>query len=712
MDELRNLQSRVDNLLLVPYTHPPARAKASTAQATTKRVEAVPKASFSPFDPVQAQRASTLARSFVKLADSAGGTTGLKAVLDKADEAMTTEDPDLVRYALMLFITHHPLGNQLKIKPIEKRAPHLVLPSKKPTAPLRVEATIAEAAVAEATPAGATMTEAIMTEITVAADVSPTEASLNWFREDPKANEHHEHWHLVYPGTGDPVTGMTWDKQGELFLYMHEQMIARYNAERLAVGLDPVKPLPSLDDYSEQVTDGYIPDSNLVEGQSPQGQLLPFSSRPAGTQFADLGRPARPDYTVADLMRSGDNLRQAAQSGTFQDGTQVTANLLGATIEATISSVSAIGDGNLPSQISFYGDHHNLGHVFLANANDPRHFPNDVPGVMNTVVTAIRDPIFFRWHKHIDDISFQWQQQQPPNDFSDAPQVLIRKGLGGATPEHQSPDIILCFKDVVLPAVPDDSDASWQAFGNTNFGGANWDTDFSSSNTTTAELQSAMRKRQFVFTEGNNQVEEISYLFPREFFYFLRVENQLNQDKDVTLRIFLAPTGSYSGIAEVSEDRRMWIELDKFRYTLPASAKTVVFRRADASSVIRRPAVKNFGTIMVPNPQADTDDDSGDFRCDCGWPYNLLLPGGTAAGMNFRLLVMVTDGAIDQVPNDSTCGSMSYCGAKDKYPDSRGMGYPFNVPFPTGQTIAQTIAAQNNMAARDITINLVDTVPG
>lgn len=699
MEELQNLQSRVDAILQVPHSQPPA----PTVQATTEKVVTAPSASFSPFDPVQAQQANMLAHRFVQLANSAGGTAGLQAVLDETEKVGATENPELVRYALMLFITHHPTGNQLKIKPLEKRAPQLVLPSKQPAVPLQ-----AEARVAKTNTVGATATQARVT-----AAVPPSEALLNWFREDPKANEHHEHWHLVYPFTGDPVTGRTRDRQGELFLYMHEQMLARYNAERLAVGLHSVIPLPSLDDYSEQVPDGYTPDPNLVEGHTPQGQLLPYSSRPKGTQFADLGQSGQPAFTpVAELKRCGDNLRQAAQSGIFQDGTPVTADLLGATIEASIDSVSAPGDGKVPPLTSFYGNHHNFGHVFLANANNPKHYPTSVPGVMNTPVTAIRDPIFFRWHKHIDDLSFLWQQRQPPNVFSDAPPVLIRKGLGSNTPQHRSPDIILCFKDVVLPLVPDDSDASWQAFGETTFGGANWNTDFSSSKTTTAQLQTTMRKRLFVFTEDNNRTETISYLYPREFFYFLRVENQLNEDKDVTVRIFLAPTGSYSGIAEVSEDRRMWIELDKFRHTLPTSARAVIFRRADASSVIRRPAVKKFGTITMPNPQADADDDRGDVSCDCGWPYNLLLPRGTAAGMNFRLLVMITDWAIDQVPDDSTCGSMSYCGAKDRYPDSRGMGYPFNLPFPAGQTIAQTIAAQKNMAARDITIKLVDAVPG
>jgi hypothetical protein len=39
------------------------------------------------------------------------------------------------------------------------------------------------------------------------------------------------------------------------------------------------------------------------------------------------------------------------------------------------------------------------------------------------------------------------------------------------------------------------------------------------------------------------------------------------------------------------------------------------------------------------------------------------------------------------------------------------MGYPFDRPFSAGKSIAQTIAAQPNMAARDITIRWVDKLP-
>jgi hypothetical protein len=85
--------------------------------------------------------------------------------------------------------------------------------------------------------------------------------------------------------------------------------------------------------------------------------------------------------------------------------------------------------------------------------------------------------------------------------------------------------------------------------------------------------------------------------------------------------------------------------------------------------------------IPVANPRTGAQDpEAPENYCDCGWPYNLLLPGGTRDVMGFRLLVMLTDWTIDQVPDDSTCGSMSYCGVKDRYPDRRAMGYPFDRP--------------------------------
>jgi hypothetical protein len=42
-------------------------------------------------------------------------------VLDEAERAAANTDPELVRYALMVFIVHHPKGNLLRIRPLELR---------------------------------------------------------------------------------------------------------------------------------------------------------------------------------------------------------------------------------------------------------------------------------------------------------------------------------------------------------------------------------------------------------------------------------------------------------------------------------------------------------------------------------------------------------------------------------------------------------------
>ena len=49
---------------------------------------------------------------------------------------------------------------------------------------------------------------------------------LVYWREDYDLNEHHNHWHEVYSHGGIQCRNI--DRQGELLLYMHSQMVARY----------------------------------------------------------------------------------------------------------------------------------------------------------------------------------------------------------------------------------------------------------------------------------------------------------------------------------------------------------------------------------------------------------------------------------------------------------------------------------------------------
>ena len=602
MPRLRDLQRRTEELFL----------SAGAAEAVAEPRTGI---RFSPFVPDHVEGALELVDRWIGLAESGRGNAGLEAALADVASELEGVDPERAKHALMIFITHHPKASQLPIPALEERRPELA---------------------AKAAEFGAEGLEAV-----------GGEEQLDWFREDPLANQHHEHWHVVYPVGGIPDgqgARAGKDRQGELFFYMHQQMLARYDAERLAVGLKTVR---SLATYTAPIAEGY--DSGLPD----------FRARTSGRKLATVDLGGGP-YTVQQHARLRDRIRRAVDSRRFEDGAAVDADALGAAVEPSLRRGGPSG----------YGNFHGFGHVLIALAEDPA--DTGRPGVMWTTGTAIMDPVFYRWHRHIDDQLFRWQEKQPPHDLSDAPAAVASPPL-------------LVFGDKVPQASR--SGAPLQTWARRTFGGAKWGDTFDGSDKVTAELETGFRTRP-------SPAGPLDYLDHRDFLYVLRLENSRAQPTDVTVRIFLAPEA-------VEGSRRMWIEMDKFHHRLASRAKAVVARRAALSSVVQKPAVR------PPRPRRDPtlDAQAAENYCNCGWPFHLLVPRGTEEGMRFRLLVMLTDWNADQVSRQSHCGSMSFCGVRDaSYPDKRPMGYPFDRPLPAGTTIDDVVARQPNMAIRDLAI--------
>jgi tyrosinase len=186
----------------------------------------------------------------------------------------------------------------------------------------------------------------------------------------------------------------------------------------------------------------------------------------------------------------------------------------------------------------------------------------------------------------------------------------------------------------------------------------------------------------------------IEYLSHEDFYYFIRVQNNLSEPQTVVARIFLAPEDEI-------DDRRTWIELDRFSYGLKPQERAVLFRPSDQSSVVRKPALK-------PD-DLTADDGASPAReaqpwCDCGWAYTALLPRGTKKGMRFRLLVMLSNGSDLIMPDPpECCTAISYCGLQDlKYPDKAPMGFPFDRDF--RDSLTETVNKYDNWAWRTISI--------
>jgi Hemocyanin, ig-like domain/Hemocyanin, copper containing domain len=663
---------------------------------------------FSWFAADQAIDAGLLA---VRLSSAAatrkGETAGLAAALAVVDEEKADADPELVRQGFALFVTHNDRGRRLVKPRVVQAAPSLFL---------------------------APAVKRIGNRLSIGG-LSPT---LDYWREDMLANEHHQHWHEVYPWIGRPpenftqwvsevstadkvrllnviTPGVNWsaqlanatpaqvagffanglnaqgrrrvidaaladpptltravfrklfrlnDRHGELFLYMHRQMLARYDAELLSHDLQPVKPFTATQ-WPNPIPEGYDPEGL----QNQQG--APFTTRRQNKRF-----PASFVNALKALAQEVDNALS-------------TKKIPGADASVPTRPIAASPLGEFVEE-----GLHNNGHGFLGALSEPipagqlgQGTPN---GVMNNPLAAIRDQVFWRWHKLIDDLGDKWQSTQAPENFSDAPKALIRDGLAAGAAPWTSPDIIL----VRTSDLPNQSAAQLQQLGERLFGGANWDKDFTAAPAQSGNV-SLTTINEFVTvistaTLANGRI--VKFLNHEPFTYFIRVENTSNQQISVTARIFLVPT-------KFEKDRRAWIEMDKFTATLAAGQKAVLHRPDTESAVIKRKA-ETSPTAIANRPGGRTS------YCDCGWPYTLLLPRGTAApGVPCRLLVMFTDATKDKIGQPGECGSMSFCGARDRYPDDREMGYPFARPFgPGANALRDTLLGLPNAAGRSVNI--------
>jgi tyrosinase len=611
---------------------------------------------FELFDPSQLKAAIDLAARLMALANAAEDESALESVLAAAEAESRTRGLALVKYALMVFITHHPRGRQLPIPPLEQREPERIVPSA----------------------AGRRAARAL-----------GAEAALDWFREDTWVNDHHSKWHVVYPGDGhpnpqNPAQRILRNRQGELFYYMHQQMLARYDTERLALGLPSTQTQPL--DHTQPIAEGYV------------AELPGFSNRAPNMRVADLTLSDGRIYRVQDHTDRRTRLANAASTGTLMRGGAAQAigdiSLLASTIESTIGSIDGARWGDA---LGFYGSYHNYGHVLIAALRDPNGPSSTRPGVMTSTDTAMRDPVFYRWHRHIDDMVTDWQNRHlPPHSLADAPAgVVLRKGLAG-WPVGDSPDVLVCRQGSIPGSAQSGFDG--RLFARDTFGAPTWDRPRSAFPVLASELPTRMGSQSITLPSGALVAKP--FVDHDDFSYIIRAENTSAQDRPVTVRVFLAA-------AAVVNDRRMWIEMDKFGMTLPANQRVAIYRPARASSVVRKPAWRPTEPRPVLPPGTPQ---SARNYCDCGWPYHLLLPRGTRTGMPFRLMVMLTDWAIDRVGADSACGSLSFCGSRDTdYPDSRPMGYPFDRPLAGGRTIEQLLAdpGLRHIASTAITVRWV-----
>lgn len=416
--------------------------------------------------------------------------------------------PNQFQFAYQVALKHHPLTKDLPLPSVVEQFPEMFIdPITFPV--LREETSVVDP------------NNRVIIELPVNFTASnlEDEQRLAYFREDIGTNMHHWHWHMVYPMEG-PLQVVNKDRRGELFYYMHGQLIARYESERLSNGMPLTLPYSN---FREPIKEGYYP--KLIRNVSMRG----YAARAPNTTPKDVNRPADGVVIAIDQFNAWlDNIIMAIDAGfaIAQDGSQVPLDnergidILGNMIESSVISVNR----------DLYGDWHNSGHFIFAYSHDPDgRYLEDV-GAMGDVTTAMRDPVFYRFHKHVDNILDRHKGLLPKYNRAQLSYEPIHiHGVGCQIPKDNAvPNVLLTF---------------WQR--------------------SQVDLSGGLD-----FAADGRALVSFIHLQHANFDYIIDVSNNSERELMGTCRIFLAPKCDENGRQfHYNELRKLMIELDKFTVT-------------------------------------------------------------------------------------------------------------------------------------------------
>merc|ERR1719186_1069809 len=429
-----------------------------------------------------------------------------------------------------------------------------------------------------------------------------------YFREDPVANSHHIEWHRS--------AGRPFNRWGEYFYYMHNQMLARYEAERISLGLGLLAEYFGPEQWTRMIPDSYDP------------KLGQWSWTPRQPGMIDSFYVEYLSWALDGLLTQ---VLETAPTG-YVRGVDRGINDIGARMENGV---------------------HNMGHVFLAMVNGGY-------GVMGSPRTAMRDPIFYRWHGFVDSVLKDYKNMLSP--YSEA--GLSFPGVASVAASVQSQ------------------------------GGAK--------NTfyTYREIAEVKLNRLDSTSPGTRLSLQYRRMNHLPFTWNIVINSYLAVRTPAIVRIFMMPTNG--------ADNKATLHMDHFFMYLNFGENRITREELEAPHLSKSRWSLSKLQDSLMNGQVSREEFSWG---GCGWPRHLNIPRGTERGMDWTMVVMVSQVLSEDIPKIEAWSAnsniaWSYCGVTTGVvPDSRPLGFPVDRDF---GDIESLVGYRNNWAVVPVRIVHVD----
>ncbi|XP_052902340.1 hexamerin-1.1-like [Anopheles moucheti] len=465
------------------------------------------------------------------------------------------------------------------------------------------------------------------------------EQKISYFTEDIGLNSYYYYLHTDYPfWLGGEQFGLSKDRRGELYLYEHQQILARYYLERLSNDLGHV---PEFSWWSPIPT-GYYPDLQYYNGHS-------FPARD-NYYHVDQESNYREIRQVVDYEK---RLRDVIDQGFFvlPDGKKV--NL------STPESVDVLGNliqANPDSyEHRFYKYVAMFARIIMGASIEPVEPYQVIPSALEHYESAMRDPVFYQIYKRIVGYYHQFKEHLPEYTHDELyyPGVKVD---GVVVDKLQTyfdrfdVDITNAIDIEPEPYVP----GKYDGFGEIEY-----------------KPDPVVIKARTVRLNHKPFTYKIS----------LTAEKV---DK-AAVRVFIGPKyDEYGGQYTLNENRENFYELDYFVQELTAGKNVITRTSVNFNGYVkdRTSFYELYRSVMAGYTGAER------YQLDmseahCGFPNRLMLPKGKKGGMPFQLFVIVSPYKAPQVSQYTGFDPVLSCGVGSgaRYMDTYAFGYPFDRPI-------------------------------
>ncbi|CAL4158173.1 unnamed protein product, partial [Meganyctiphanes norvegica] len=343
--------------------------------------------------------------------------------------------------------------------------------------------------------------------------LSNSEWKVSYWREDRDINAFHHQWHELnaekqrrpeYPDWNEPNY-----KHGELFLYFHQQFLARYDMERLSNRLPRTK---SLSEWSRnyRIPENYIPD--IVSG---------FHERCAYESIGKMERMIPNRKAIEEDIES--KILKYTSHGPISLDNNKGVSTLGCVLESDFySKCRDINETRYGVQ-----GLHNMGHNYLdeIGCSRTKEKGKKKSGILTTTDAVARDPLFWRWHKFFNDL--YEKHKATLKQYSKNKLILEQLEVS---------DFSIKSKDM------DDHDTSNKLY-------------------TFNSWQKTLYKKYGCWYQP--------HMNSNPFKYIIRINNKIKEESKVNIRIYMAPLhNEASRKLRFDEQRMQWVLMDRFSHTL------------------------------------------------------------------------------------------------------------------------------------------------